>query len=65
MLDNPMVTGQAFTQYDTSKEPKTIGHCSWCNEELVEGYEAKEYEGEYFCDELCFAKYMGLEDVGA
>jgi len=47
-------------------EPKVIGKCACgCGEEIVEGYEYIEYDGEWFADTSCFLKYHGAEWRGA
>lgn len=48
---------------DDRTELKVFRHCENCGEELVEGYEALELDGFYYCDEFCLAKALGARTV--
>ena len=44
------------------REPEVIATCvCGCGEEIVEGYEYIEADGEWFADTECFLKYYGAE----
>lgn len=43
-------------------EPKIMGFCLQCSEELREDYEySKDNEGNKFCSDECAIKYHGIE----
>jgi len=59
MFENPMVSGYGFPAV---RDPKVITTCSCgCGEEIVEGYEHIEYEGEWFAEMACLMKWLGAE----
>lgn len=44
------------------REPQIICKCACgCGEEIVEGYEYIEVDGEWFTDTECFLKYHGAQ----
>mgnify|MGYP001431413329 CR=1 FL=1 len=44
------------------REPEVIAACTCgCGEEIVEGYEHIEYEGEWFSEMACLMKWLGAE----
>lgn len=55
-VENPVVTYREF-------EHKTVAYCCHCNASLKSDEEFKVFDGEYFCDEFCFCKYMGLMTI--
>lgn len=63
-MQHPTITRIRRTGYPYKEKPATH-QCAYenCGEELPNGYEKKRWEDLYFCDEHCFAKYMGLEDA--
>lgn len=46
-------------------EPRKVGHCPTCDEELHEGEEVREWNEFYFCDADCLAEKIGAEKVVA
>jgi len=51
---------------DPQERPLTpIDSCKFCNTPIYLGYQAVYCDGYYFCDFLCFMRYMGAREVAA
>jgi hypothetical protein len=44
-----------------AREPEVVTQCSCCGQDIIEGYEHVWLEGNWFCDFICFMKFMGAE----
>lgn len=49
-------------QFNEVYEPVVVAECEQCREDIVEGGEGVEFEGESYCNKDCFVK--DLEDAG-
>jgi hypothetical protein len=56
-VENPMINYK-------ETEPKTVGWCCNCNQELTEQDTFLDFQGEYLCDEDCLFKYYDIRVVG-
>ncbi|GMA49357.1 hypothetical protein GCM10025857_07140 [Alicyclobacillus contaminans] len=39
-------------------EPDCVANCAGCGNEMFEGDEATEFDGEFFCSEECIGRYL-------
>lgn len=63
MIENTMVSGIGVYEVNSPlKEATVIGECECCGEDIVLGYEAFTFEGEYYCSKDCFCEHMGLKE---
>lgn len=43
--------------------PEFLGGCLQCSELIYEGDEYTEFDGDVFCNDHCFARWMGAKEV--
>jgi hypothetical protein len=41
------------------KEHRVVARCSYCETEFYEGDSVLEYDGEYYCDNICLKEGIG------
>lgn len=61
--DNGFVKAQAQYESQLPPEPKVIGHCANCRDEVY-SHHWEDGNGNLFCDELCAEQYYGIVERG-